>query len=128
MPTTNSTPNDKLLTENVALVAERDLLRAALSALQSEQNGPPLIRHQKRWEAAMALTENALSSTTQPAESAETVNGTRRTVTLGHRWIAGLLTPQGHIVEEWNAERSLWIYVDCLHPNDAEPFAHGAQP
>lgn len=43
-------------------------LEAALQALYDEQNGPPLLKHQDAWEAAMKLARAAL---TPPASSEE---------------------------------------------------------
>ena len=36
-------------------------LREALESLMAEQNGPPLIRSQRQWEAAMAAARDALA-------------------------------------------------------------------
>lgn len=42
------------------LQAENTALREALTDLHAVQNGPPLIRHQAEWEAAMTKTRAAL--------------------------------------------------------------------
>ena len=42
------------------LLAENERLKEALQSLYDEQNGPPLIRYQKSWEAAMDKAEQAL--------------------------------------------------------------------
>ena len=42
------------------LEAENERLKEALQSLYDEQNGPPLIRYQKSWEAAMDKAEQAL--------------------------------------------------------------------
>ena len=42
------------------LEAQRDLLLEALQALYDEQQGPPLIRHQAAWEAAMEKARAAI--------------------------------------------------------------------
>ena len=39
---------------------ENERLKEALQSLYDEQNGPPLIRYQKSWEAAMDKAEQAL--------------------------------------------------------------------
>ena len=51
------------------LIVERDRLRAALQALYDEQNGPPLIRHQGAWKAAMKQAVEALSPSAQHADT-----------------------------------------------------------
>ena len=43
-----------------AVEAQRDALLEALQALYDEQNGPPLIRHQAAWEAAMQKARAAI--------------------------------------------------------------------
>ena len=43
-----------------ALMAQRDELVEALQSLYDEQNGPPLIRYEKHWNAAMMKAEAAL--------------------------------------------------------------------
>ena len=42
--------------------AQRDVLLEALQALYDEQNGPPLIRHQAAWEAAMEKARAAIKA------------------------------------------------------------------
>ena len=42
------------------LYAQRDALLEALQALYDEQQGPPLIRHQAAWEAAMQKARAAI--------------------------------------------------------------------
>ena len=44
------------------LLAQRDALLEALQALYDEQNGPPLIRHQAAWEAAMEKARAAIKA------------------------------------------------------------------
>ena len=44
------------------LKAQRDALLEALQALYDEQNGPPLIRHQAAWEAAMEKARAAIKA------------------------------------------------------------------
>lgn len=41
---------------------------------------------------------------------------------LGHRRIHGLLVPQGAIIERYSNADNRWVYVDCMHPADAEQF------
>ena len=41
---------------------QRDALLEALQALYDEQNGPPLIRHQAAWEAAMEKARAAIKA------------------------------------------------------------------
>lgn len=45
-----------------AVEAQRDALLEALQALYDEQNGPPLIRHQAAWEAAMEKARAAIKA------------------------------------------------------------------
>ena len=45
-----------------ALKAQRDALLEALQALYDEQQGPPLIRHQAAWEAAMQKARAAIKA------------------------------------------------------------------
>ena len=47
---------------NGRLIAQRDALLEALQALYDEQNGPPLIRHQAAWEAAMEKARAAIKA------------------------------------------------------------------
>ena len=44
-----------------AVEAQRDALLEALQALYDEQQGPPLIRHQAAWEAAMEKARAAIA-------------------------------------------------------------------
>ena len=44
-----------------AVEAQRDALLEALQALYDEQQGPPLIRHQAAWEAAMQKARAAIA-------------------------------------------------------------------
>lgn len=41
---------------------------------------------------------------------------------MGHRWLAGVLVPQGSIVERWDDAEQKWIYVDCMHPDSADQY------
>ena len=52
----------RILNATVELEAERDRLRKALQGLYNEQNGPHLLRHEKRWQAAMDEAEALLKS------------------------------------------------------------------
>ena len=45
-----------------AVEAQREVLLAALQALYDEQQGPPLIRHQAAWEAAMQKARAAIKA------------------------------------------------------------------
>lgn len=55
-----------------SLLAEVGRLREALENLLDEQNGPPLMRRQKEWEAAVAKGRAALAPTPPPAEKTPT--------------------------------------------------------
>lgn len=44
------------------LVGQREELRGALSELRDEQNGAPLEKHRKTWEAAMEKADRLLSN------------------------------------------------------------------
>jgi hypothetical protein len=46
---------------------------------------------------------------------------------LGLRELHGVMTPQGSIVERWDDKLAAWVYVTCVHPDDAEQVAqlHG---
>ena len=48
--------------DNLVLCASRSRLEAALSTLLDEQNGPPLIRRRKEWEAACQQAREALNN------------------------------------------------------------------
>ena len=48
--------------DNLVLCASRSRLEAALSTLLDEQNGPPLVRRRKEWEAACQQAREALES------------------------------------------------------------------
>ena len=45
-----------------AVEAQRDALLEALQALYDEQNGPPLLRHQSAWEAAIEKARAAIKA------------------------------------------------------------------
>jgi len=34
----------------------------------------------------------------------------------------GCFVPQGHIIEKFDNEAKIWVYLDCIHPNDARDF------
>lgn len=44
-----------------------EIMREALQALYDEQNGPPLLRREAEWNAAMDLARGALALEKQPA-------------------------------------------------------------
>jgi hypothetical protein len=46
-----------------AVEREREELRECLQRLYDEQNGPPLQRHEKRWQAVMDKAEELLGLT-----------------------------------------------------------------
>ena len=33
-----------------------------------------------------------------------------------------ILIPQGWIVEKYSEKENVWIYIDCMHPDDAVKF------
>lgn len=51
---------DTLRAQLAAVEREREELRECLQRLYDEQNGPPLQRHEKRWQATMDAAESLL--------------------------------------------------------------------
>ncbi len=60
-----------LCTEVDQLQAENKKLYEALQSLCDEQNGPPLLRHKKSWQAAMDEADRLLSKHKQALKGGE---------------------------------------------------------
>lgn len=64
----NTMTNEEMQQLTVAgLRGGLEIMREALQALYDEQNGPPLLRREAEWNAAMDLARGALALEKQPA-------------------------------------------------------------